>query len=274
MKKIYNLNGEWKLYYDENHGENIKSPEQLSALPSISASVPGNVEINLSNAGIINKDLYKGMATKENEKFETYDWWYETHFCAPVRLSENGRLTLSFDGVDCFADYYLNNKLIASSENALVRIDIDITNDVIWNSSNTLHVHIRSAFLEALKKDYPQTQIQHHTPFTSAIRKSAHSFGWDIFPRAVSAGIWKDAKLISDDGIVIKEFSYQIMSADEYSAKVCVRSVIDTPYKELLKDVKIRMSAICAESSFEEEYSLNHFIAGWHEFIIKKPKLW
>ena len=48
MKTTYSLNGKWKLYYDENHSETVKSPLEIGCLPVIDATVPGNVEIDLS----------------------------------------------------------------------------------------------------------------------------------------------------------------------------------------------------------------------------------
>ena len=79
MKTTYSLNGKWKLYYDENHSETVKSPLEIGCLPVIDAMVPGNVEIDLANAGIIDADLYKGMATKQNEKI------YKNKFLKPIR---------------------------------------------------------------------------------------------------------------------------------------------------------------------------------------------
>ena len=77
MKEKICLNGMWKLYYYKSETVQINNPSQLHNLIPIDAKVPGNVEISLAEAGIIEKELFKGMATAENQKFEEYEWWYE-----------------------------------------------------------------------------------------------------------------------------------------------------------------------------------------------------
>ena len=52
------LNGEWKLYYYEDGTKNCTLPEELTDVQSVTAKVPGNVEISLSEAGVIPKELF------------------------------------------------------------------------------------------------------------------------------------------------------------------------------------------------------------------------
>ena len=84
--------------------EDIKDPKELKKANSIIATVPGNVEIDMANAGLIKNDLYKGMTTAENEVFEDYYWWYEKTFYVE-KTSDWKRAFLNFGGVDCFAEH-------------------------------------------------------------------------------------------------------------------------------------------------------------------------
>ena len=59
------LNGKWKLYAIENSGR-VNTPEELSKYSAISAEVPGNVELDLINAGLLPEDIYKGRALCRN----------------------------------------------------------------------------------------------------------------------------------------------------------------------------------------------------------------
>lgn len=85
MEHTISLNGEWKLYFYEEHTADICTPDQLiaSGIAPISAAVPGNVELDLSRAGLLLDELYKGMNIVKAEKFESYSWWYETAFPTP-----------------------------------------------------------------------------------------------------------------------------------------------------------------------------------------------
>ena len=53
------LNGTWKLYYYPAYEQKINTVDQLKIanIPVIPATVPGNVELDLSKAGVLPKDL-------------------------------------------------------------------------------------------------------------------------------------------------------------------------------------------------------------------------
>ena len=74
-----NLNGKWKLYYAPQGERKISAVAELenSGIPFLDATVPGNVELDLSAAGILPEDLFKGMNILKAEKYENYEWWYE-----------------------------------------------------------------------------------------------------------------------------------------------------------------------------------------------------
>ena len=189
------LNGNWKLYYCP-HGEgNI---HELHKLPSIPAKVPGNVELDLSAAGILPKELFKGMNILEGEKFETYEWWYEKSFTAPERPDDEHKAILHFGGVDCYAEYYLNGEKFGESDNMLVHHDFELTDKINWGGENSLHIHIGSAIVNSNATEVEPAVISytwHTTSVSVNSRKAPHSYGWDIMPRAVSAGIWREVEL-------------------------------------------------------------------------------
>ena len=96
------LNGEWKLYYAPEGEYEVSNIRELSSLgiPCISATVPGNVELDLSRAGILPEDLFKGMNITLAEKYEIYEWWYEKSFTAEGAPDKEHRSVLHFGAVD------------------------------------------------------------------------------------------------------------------------------------------------------------------------------
>ena len=84
---IVNLNGQWKLYYAKQGEYKINSIYDLktSKISSVHCTVPGNVELDLSKAGVLPEDLFKGENILKAEEFEQYEWWYETEFTAPKK---------------------------------------------------------------------------------------------------------------------------------------------------------------------------------------------
>ena len=88
MERIYSLNGQWDLYYyDAVEGRTCEAKELMNGdIPHIPAEVPGNVDLDLSRAGILPEDLFRGMNICRTEQYETYDWWYCTEFDTPKTL--------------------------------------------------------------------------------------------------------------------------------------------------------------------------------------------
>ena len=197
-KAIISLNSakssEWTLYYGVQDKNTPQSPSELenSDFKNIVGTVPGNVEIDLEREGII-KDPMIGNNVYDLRKFEAYAWWYVREFDTP-KIKSGERVELAFDGIDCIADIWLNGQKIASVENMFVEHHYDITD--ILQKRNKLYVHIKSTELEARNQLRNNFGVRYdQLGEASAIRKAPHMFGWDIMPRLMSAGIWKDVKL-------------------------------------------------------------------------------
>lgn len=198
-KKVISLNSDkesdWTLFYGVQDKNSPKSPVELekSNFKKIGGTVPGNVEIDLEREGII-KDPMIGTNVYELRKYETYQWWYKREFKKPV-INEGERIELVFNGIDCIADIWLNDKKIASVENMFVEHHYDVT-DILKQDNNVLFVNIKSTELEARNQLRNNFGVRYdQLGEASAIRKAPHMFGWDIMPRLISAGIWKDVKL-------------------------------------------------------------------------------
>ena len=82
MKKI-KISGKWRLYYFEQYERNEVSPADLYGRESIPCTVPGNVELELINQGILPEDIYMGQNIRLTEAYEKYEWWYETKITMP-----------------------------------------------------------------------------------------------------------------------------------------------------------------------------------------------
>ena len=106
MKKAISLNGLWNLYYSDKYDTSVKNPHEIEEIEKtkIKATVPCNVETALADAGIIDKDLYKAMATQENMKFEDYHWWFERDFEVD-KIKEGEKICMNFGMVDLFCQF-------------------------------------------------------------------------------------------------------------------------------------------------------------------------
>ena len=276
MERIYSLNGQWDLYYyDAVEGRTCEAKELMNGdIPHIPAEVPGNVDLDLSRAGILPEDLFRGMNICRTEQYETYDWWYCTEFDTPKTLPGD-IIRLRFEGVDCLAEYYLNGEPIASTANAFITHEIDVTNALKADSRNLLQVHIRSAVMEQLSTPH-QTYLLYswHIHGAVSLRKPAHCAGWDILPRAVTAGLWKDVSLVVSNGFEFEEVSY-VIRGDLRHPIVQVHFGVNAPMPALVSSrLEVRIHGVCEESVFEGKDILKHRKIGRVDCAVPNPKLW
>lgn len=186
--------GSWSLYYGLQDEDAPHSPGELnkSDYAVIPASVPGNVEIDLERAGIIENPLI-GDHVYDLRSYESYQWWYHRTFKKPD-VREGHRVELNFEGIDCIADIWLNGKKIAHVDNMFVEHHYDITD--LLEDKNQLYICIFSSVLEARNHLRNNFGVRYDALAEAvSVRKAPHMFGWDILPRLVSAGLWRDVTL-------------------------------------------------------------------------------
>ncbi len=190
------LNGAWRLFYGPQDRQAPQSPAELaqSALKNIPAVVPGNVELDLMKAGLL-PDISRGTNIYLLRPYELFQWWYHRKFATPPYANDE-KVELVFEGLDCFADVWVNGREAGHAADMLVDQRFDITPFLNPDGENDLHVRIRSAVLEGRKIEVSPFQYAQEGNWESlSVRKAPHGYGWDIMPRLVSAGIWRDVRL-------------------------------------------------------------------------------
>ncbi len=253
--KTTSLCGEWKL---------TGRPQGTDECPiTLTATVPGCVQLDLSEKGYLPKDLFMGENITEAEKYESYEWWYERRFTAPA---EKKNVYLVFEGVDCIAEYFLNGVKIGESKNMLISHEFRI-DDYLTEGENTVTVHIKSATLAINEKSYPLRLLNSLFIEGCQIRKAPHSFGWDIMPRAVNAGLWREVRLEVRDSIYFS----QTFIGDAWDDKYLYYE-LKTDAKDV-DGVEIELVGSCDDSTV---YGRHKCKTGYGRFAIKieNPKLW
>ena len=197
QNQTVSLDGSWDLSYglcDENAPQ---TPDDFKAAgwPTITATVPGNVELDMIAAGKLQADWEKGAGIYKLRELEPYQWWFHRTFATP-EYKDGERVEIVFEGIDCYSKIWVNNQLIAETDNMLRPYRFDITDALNASGNNDIYVRINPAVLEARKifnsavgkRRYMRAEQEY-------IRKAPHMYGWDIMPRAVSAGFWRSVSL-------------------------------------------------------------------------------
>ena len=268
MTKVVLLNGQYKLYAYEN-GTAPKLPKDIQ-IEGLDAVIPENVETTLMRAGLL-PDIYQGTNVEYTRKFELYDWWYVRDFQVDD-IGNECDAVLMFDGVDTYAEYFLNGKKIGESDNALISHEFYV-NGLLKKGNNQLAVRIESAVKRAENFSVSPNLWAEWECFESLrCRKPAHSYGWDICPRVVSAGIWRSVRLEYRAKMRIEQVYLSTVFAREDLAGLCFHYELKLP-AEIYRKCKIVLSGSCGENSFFFEYPLVYKAATKFPYI-KNPLLW
>ena len=176
--------------------------------------MPGNVELDLQRAGIIPEPFYAGNI-RRLRPYEFYEWWYTKTFEVPPQtfeVSETSKVSrrhdLVFAGLDTLATVWLNGVEIGRSANALIEHRFDVT-DALRPGTNRIVVRLGSAVNHARQFSYDAASMSwEHREEGLFIRKAPHVWGWDIMPRAVSAGIWRSVWIEERPATAIEQLYY------------------------------------------------------------------
>jgi beta-mannosidase len=192
-RRATSLNGAWSLTYGSLTEYPQKSPAAAPPAnwPTIPATVPGNVELDMAAAGKI-EPLEKGNRVLQALKLEDHQWWYKRTFQAG-HAEPGEKAELVFEGLDCIATVWLNGKEVGHAANMLVPQRFDVTSILLPGQMNEIVVRIDPAVLAGLAVPHSGWEHPANDHWESLyVRKAAHMYGWDIMPRIVGAGLWKD----------------------------------------------------------------------------------
>src|SRR5882672_3537760 len=172
------------------------------------ASVPGCVHTDLLNSKLIEDPFYRDNENKLQWIGRT-DWEYQTLFNVTAEMLERTNLELVFEGLDTYANVFLNDEPLISTDNMFRTWRADARR-LARLGANTLRIRFRSPINEVLpimaKLDYQlpagNDQGEKTSPYT---RKAPYQFGWDWGPRFVTSGIWRPVYLEAWDKVRIED---------------------------------------------------------------------
>lgn len=166
-------------------------------------SVPSLVQQSLIDEGRLPQPWYRDNEARIQWPGER-DWVYRTSFTLETEgVDPELRHRLELEGLDTYADIYLDGQLIGRSRNMFVPQRIDITDLLAKTREHHLVIHftspLRAAHAQYLSNgfNYPADNDHapiHYSPFT---RKAPYHYGWDWGMRLVTIGPWQPIRLSS-----------------------------------------------------------------------------
>jgi len=234
MTQAIDLEGTWQLAYGPDGDGAIDqfSGSAAGNVDWLEARVPGEVHLDLERAGII-EDPFYGLNHRKLRELEKNEWWLRRTFEVADDARWDGA-ELVFEGLDTFATMWLNGAVVGRSANSFVAWRFDVT-DALKRGENELVVRIASATERVNRDDFAQYPTAHKALERLAVRKAQMSYGWDIAPRLVNAGIWRPVRLELHNRGRITGVYVATVSAGKENARLHLEAEIEAfgPYEGL-----------------------------------------
>lgn len=211
----------------------------------MSARVPGTVHQDLLDHGRL-PDPFYGMNEQKVQWVEKEDWLYRTVFTVTADQLKSDAAWLTFEGLDTYADVYLNGSLLLKADNMFVGHKLAVK-DVLREGENRLMIRFRSPVEETAPQwdtdgfNYPADNDHSEKRMSVYTRKAPYSYGWDWGIRLATSGIWRPVKLTFCNGAAIDDFFVRQQEVTEQVAKVDnqleINNVTTTPKEAQVKVV-------------------------------------
>ncbi|GAB3102642.1 beta-mannosidase [Lysobacter terrae] len=202
------------------------------------ARVPGNVHTDLFANGLI-PDPYVGAPEAGLQWIGLAQWEYRTTFTVDRATRRRAHAELVFEGLDTFADVYLNDEKLLSADNYFRTWRMPVAGK-LKSGANALRV----VFHSPIRRLLPQVQAMpnkiagnYPSPYGDEpkdamtgnfARKPGYHYGWDWGPRYVTAGIWREARLESWEALRIADLQVKQQSLTDEVAKLDAVVAIDS----------------------------------------------
>ena len=248
-----------------------------------SASVPGVVQTDLMAHEII-PDPFISMNEKAVQWVDKEDWEYETTVNITSAMLESQNLRLVFEGLDTYADVYLNNKKLITANNMFRSWRADCK-DILKVGENKLRVYFHSPMKIDLPKclaldyAYPASNDQSENggmlkyKVSVFARKAGYHYGWDWGPRLVTMGIWRPVYIEHWNDMRFDDVHISTSNVSKDSAEVEVVVDLDSDIASTadLQVIDASDSLVYVGRKVEVGRGTNQFKLS---FTLKNPELW
>ncbi len=180
------------------------------------ATVPGVVHTDLHANHLIPDPMY-GNNEQELQWIGETDWEYRTVLVVKEGGLAKKHMDLCFDGLDTYADVYVNDSLVLEANNMFRSWRIGVK-PLLHIGENNIRVVFHSPMKvtkepwDSLGYELPAGNDAAEQKASVFTRKAPYHFGWDWAPRYLTAGIWKPVYMEVWDEVRVH--SVQIMQEE------------------------------------------------------------
>lgn len=248
------------------------------------ATVPGVVHMDLLQNKIIEDPFFR-LNERGLQWIDKEDWVYETCFTLAADMMRKENMELVFEGLDTYADVYLNDECILKADNMFRRWSISVR-QYIREENNILKVYFHSPVKidvpkwDALPYQYPASNDQSENGglFNKKIsifaRKAGYHYGWDWGPRLVTSGIWRPVYIRAWSDLRINDVF--IEQKEVGASRAVIAGHVELDADKDMDGVLVTITdeatgRVLGERQADLKRGTNRVNV---DFVLHKPKLW
>lgn len=248
------------------------------------ATVPGVVHTDLLQNKIIEDPFFR-LNERGLQWIDKEDWVYETCFTLAADMMRKENMELVFEGLDTYADVYLNDECILKADNMFRRWSIPVR-QYIREENNILKVYFHSPVKidvpkwDALPYQYPASNDQSENGglFNKKIsifaRKAGYHYGWDWGPRLVTSGIWRPVYIRAWSDLRINDVF--IEQKEVGAGRAVIAGHVELDADKDMDGVLVTITdeatgRVLGERQADLKRGTNRVTV---DFVLHKPKLW
>ena len=251
---IQNLNDSW----------NVKT-DTLDI--NMQVNLPSVIIADMYEEGLIPHPYYSDVEPSL-QWIPQREWVYTLSFDAVEGIMNEDVIELVFEGLDTYADVWLNGKHLFYADNMFRTWTCDVE-DILKEKDNNIKIKfypfdkVRDSLIETYPLRFPEKY--------AVMRKAAYQNGWDWAPRYMNMGIWQPVYLKAWTRSTMNSATIITTAIQEDKADLCFEAYIEADKEhdvnlQLFKDdVKI------LDNNVQLKKGSNHFS---FPFEIVNPKLW
>jgi len=211
----------------------------------LQVDIPSEAHADLYKNGLIPHPYGEGDEERQLQWIPQHQWDYSLKFDVDKNVWNQDNIELIFNGLDTYADVWLNGEKILHSDNQFVRYEKDVKN-LLKKRDNKLKVRFYpfDAQRDSLVGTYPLKFPEKY----AVMRKAAYQNGWDWAPRYLNIGIWKDVELVGWNDFKIENIAFLTKNITDESAEMTANIVLTNDF-----DGVLRFDVFCNGEKLAEE---------------------
>ena len=218
VQEEIDLSGSWSVAQLPDGTTELPSLEGLEWLP---ATVPSSVHYDLVKVGKLENPFASSAAAEAAAWVCATDWIFRRSFTLNKGDAGAGLLSLEFEGIDTFADIWLNGSLLGQSANAYRSYRFPLPPGVVRVGKNELVVHVKAHRrmiadqVPAAREHLYTARNPHSYSGKSLLRRYQRSFFGgasllNLGTEVLGIGLYKPVRILRHPETRVKDFHFQV----------------------------------------------------------------